>query len=128
MLRFAAFVLILALAPVAAAQESASQVPAWFTEHVEYLVGDGGTWITDNSAYKNDDEPYDAYELVWTHGIGKRSAIGVMRAITDGKRSGKLWEFRLFWHPGEKTAMLEQFHWYGIYGIGTIQSVDASSR
>jgi len=79
-----------------------------------------GIWITDNSKYKSDNEPYDAYRLECKCGLGKKSIIGSLYGIKDGKNIGVFWNLKLFLHPGEGKALTEQFGGDGTYGIGEI--------
>jgi hypothetical protein len=84
----------------------AGEVPQWAHEEMEILVG---RWVADNSAYRNDAEPYDAYGMEWKWGAGRKSLTGQLFALRDGAELGTFWEFRIFWHPGEAQLMVYQF-------------------
>lgn len=101
--------------------------PAWFTAHLEYLTAGDGVWVADNAAYQSKDEPADQYEVTYVWGAGKRTASGTMRAITDGKRSRVIWDYRVFWDPGQKKVMLQQHGFWGSYGIGETRHIDAKT-
>jgi len=77
-----------------------------------------GTWITDNGEYKNENDPNDAFGLEWTWGVGRRSLVGRLYGIVDGKETVTFWQFREFWHPGTATLVLTQFSGGGAYGEG----------
>ncbi|MCA8970595.1 MAG: hypothetical protein KDC95_12450 [Planctomycetes bacterium] len=100
--------------------------PEWFRAHLEYMTAGDGTWVADNSAYKNPNEPADAYEITFVWGAGKQSVQGSMRAVTGDKRSDLIWDFRAFWNPGTKKAMLQQWSSWGSYGEGETTSENAT--
>ncbi|MGH9861572.1 MAG: hypothetical protein ACRD5F_16255 [Candidatus Acidiferrales bacterium] len=79
-----------------------------------------GTWIADNSAYKSNDEPWDAYKLEWKLVLGKKLLKGRMLVIKDGKDVGAIWEFLSYWHPKEQRVVMSQWGSDGTYGTGTI--------
>lgn len=99
-------------------------IPPWFLEHIEYLTKNGGTWIADNSDYKSEQEKHDFYASHWQKGIGGKSFTGRLYGITDGKESGTFWEFRAFWHPGQKRVIMQQFGANGAFGTGTLINID----
>jgi hypothetical protein len=120
--------LALTLAAVpATAQESPSTPPEWFRHHMEFMTRDGGRWLTDNAAYKSEGEPFDAYGLEWTWGLGKQSLKGRLFGLKDGKEVATFWEFRVFWHPGEGQVWMYQFGGNGVVGAGTMESRGGSS-
>jgi hypothetical protein len=127
-MRLAALTLLaflsLAIEPAVAADAPPTGPPEWFREHLAYMTAGDGAWRTDNSAYKSEDEPADAYEVTYIWGAGKQTAVGSMRSIKDGKRSGVIWEYRVFWDPGAKKAMIQQHSFWGAYGIGETKFVD----
>lgn len=77
-----------------------------------------GTWVTDNSAYKSDDNPYDGFGLEWSWGLGERSLVGRLYGIVDGRDVATFWEFREFWHPGDARLVAMQFGAGGAVGSG----------
>jgi hypothetical protein len=90
-------------------------LPADVVAFWEKLVG---TWIADNSRYKSDADPMDAYAIQWTWGLNRQSIVGRLYGIRNGKDAGSFWEFREFWHPGERTVVSMQFGRDGTYGVG----------
>lgn len=93
-------------------------IPAWVLDHLAQQVG---RWVTDNAAYKGDQEPFDAYGLEWAWGLGEQSITGRLFGIQAGEEAGTFWEFRVFWHPGEQQLKLYQYGGNGAVGIGSIQ-------
>ena len=100
--------------------------PEWFRAHLAYLTAGDGAWVTDNAAYRSADEPADAYEVTYVWGAGKQTAVGAMRAITGGKRSGVIWDYRVFWDPGARKAVIEQWGFHGVYGTGETSFVSGT--
>lgn len=89
--------------------------PATVLQNWEKLIG---TWVADNSAFKNENDTIDAYGIEWSWGLGKQSLIGRLYGIRDGKEIATFWEFREFWHPGDGTVFATQFGVDGTYGVG----------
>jgi hypothetical protein len=105
-----------------AANDSAdsAEPPGWYLENIQFLTADGGTWIADNSAYKSDDDVWDAYVIIWRTGPGGYSMSGRMFGVANGERSKMdFWLFSQFWNPVRKVAVVEQYGW-GTIGIGTL--------
>jgi hypothetical protein len=100
--------------------ESAA-APAWFRANLAFTMEGGGRWVTDNAAYRSDQEPSDAYGQEWTWGLGQQSITGRLFGLRDGEEVGTFWEFRLFWHPGERRAVLQQFGADGTLLLGTVE-------
>lgn len=96
-------------------------IPAWALEEMR---GQVGRWIADNSAYRSEVEPYDAYGLEWHWGLGEKSLTGRLFGLRDGEEVGTFWEFRQFWHPGERKLTLQQFGGDGTVGIGVAMPLD----
>ena len=101
-----------------AAQDAGA--PEWFLDDIARLTAEGGRWVADNSPYKNENEPYDAYGLEWRSSFDGTTMTGRLFGLIDGEESGTFWEFRQYWHPGAKKAVLEQFGWNGVVGVGVI--------
>ena len=93
--------------------------PAWFLDEIAALTSGSGRWIADNSRYRNENEPYEAYATEWKSAFDGMSMNGRLYGIIDGKEVAEFWQFRQYWHPGEKKAVVEQFGWGGTVGIGT---------
>ncbi|GAA4276205.1 hypothetical protein [Aquimarina mytili] len=91
------------------------EIPDWFAKNMEESIG---TWITDNSAYKNENEPFDQYGMDWQWGIGKKSITGTLYGIINGKKQGTFWEFRQYWDFGKNQGILVQYGGDGTIGIG----------
>lgn len=93
--------------------------PRWFIEEIETLTAGSGHWIADNSEYKSEQEPFDAYGTEWTASFDGTTMTGRLFGVKDGKESANFWEFRQYWHPGRREAVVEQFGWGGTVGVGT---------
>lgn len=119
-----AFALVLALPPAPAAARGQDRGPAGPTAApIPQAVLDGwarlvGTWIADNTAYKSDADPYDAFGIEWSWGIGQKSLVGRLYGIQGGQDVATFWEFREFWHPGEARVVPMQFGAGGVVGTG----------
>lgn len=103
---------------------SVAQIPDRVIKEWEILTSDGGTWIADNSLYKNENEPADAYGITWTYSLGKTSVNGRLFGLKDGKETGTYWEFRMYYHPAEKKLMYQQFGWGGALGTAEMKLLD----
>ena len=113
----------------AAAEPPLDAPPAWLQAHMAHAVAGGAAWRADNSAYRSEAEPWEAYGLRWQWGPGRTSMTGRLYGIRDGKEDGTSWEFRAFWHPGERKAFIHQYGAGGAVGIGTLSaSGDAAVR
>ncbi len=108
------------------AQTKDTPMPKWLQEHMNFITAGTGIWITDNSRFKNENEPFDEYGTEWKWGIGKKSITGRLFGLKDQKEAGDLWEFRLFWHPQERKAILQQFGGNGIVGIGEMRNIEST--
>ncbi len=108
----------------AVAQEAS--LPRWVSDEWEVWTRNGGVWTTDNRDYKSEQQPYDAFGMEWTWGLGKKSIKGRLYVIKDGKDAGTLWEYRSAWHPVERTVLLYQFGSDGSLGLGTMDSTGPS--
>ncbi len=102
------------------ARQTNSDIPEWFARHMEYLTQESGIWIADNSEYKSDSEPYEAYGIQWQWGFNKKSIKGRLYGIKEGKDIGSFWEFHTFWHPGENRVIANQYGSDGTFGTGSM--------
>ena len=93
-------------------------IPQWLLDDWAARTAGTGTWITDNSAYKNENEPFDAYGLQWAYGIGKKHLNGRLYCIRDGKDIGAVWQFLEFWDPAAGEARIVQIGSDGTVGQG----------
>lgn len=98
-------------------------LPAWLLAEWELRTEGGGHWVADNSANKSADEPYDAYGMEWTWGLGKKTLKGRLYAAQNGKDVGTLFEYRLAWHPGEKKVLLTQYGSDGTFAFGAVMPI-----
>ncbi|MCB1627368.1 MAG: hypothetical protein KDI48_06535 [Xanthomonadales bacterium] len=117
--------------PLACLLGSAAQAgppPDWYRAHVDRLVADGGVWLADNSRYRSEQERFEAYGLAWQPGVGGLSAKGRLYGVVDGQDGGTIWEFRLYWHPGEDQAHLLQLGGGGAVLDGPLQHEDGVER
>lgn len=96
--------------------------PAWLREEMTQLASGTGRWLVDNRANMSPDEPWDHYGMEWTWGLGRQTLEGRLFALKDGKEAGSIWEYRIFWHPGEGSAYVQQFAGDGSFGSGTLVS------
>jgi len=96
-------------------------MPAWLRHDMEQLVAGTGRWITDNSAYKSEGEPWDQYGIEWKWGFAKRSITGRLFGLKDGKNIGTFWDFHMVWHPGRNEAILFQWGSDGTMGEGPMK-------
>lgn len=122
-----AFAVAFALAaPSLAAQTEAPEPkpethapPAWYLNEIDIRTRDGGRWVADNSAYKSETEPFDAYVVEWTRGYA-HTLTGRLYGLTGDEASIDFWTFHQYWHPGRGEAVLEQFGAGGAIGVGVI--------
>jgi hypothetical protein len=98
---------------------SPGAAPRWFIDEIATLTAGSGRWIADNSEYKGEQEPYEAYGTEWTASFDGTTMSGRLFGLKDGKETANFWEFRQYWHPGRREAVVEQFGWGGTVGIGT---------
>lgn len=96
--------------------------PGWMQEHMAAMVtGDTLRWITDNRQWQNEDEPFSDYCLRFWWGPGRKSLRGALFAIHEGKETGNMWFYSLYWHPGQQKVILAQIGGNGVYGEGEMQ-------
>jgi hypothetical protein len=114
--------LILATAPSGrcAADEEPETAPAWFAQEVAYLTRDGGRWLTDNTAYRSETEPYPAYGIEWAAGLSGRTARGRLFAVEEDGSEIDRWELYFFWDPLRQRAVAMQIHPDGNFGTGEV--------
>ncbi len=107
--------------PTSAPEIAPTEPPDWFRAQLEFLTRDGGRWTTDNTSYRSDDEPFDAYGTHWTWGIGQQGLRGELYGLRDGKKVATFWEFRTYWDPETKKARLLQRGGDGTVAHGTAE-------
>jgi hypothetical protein len=103
-----------------AGQAPDDPLPRWLRDHMNRLTGGGGRWIADNSAYRGENEPWDAYGLEWRWGAGRMSVRGRLFSLDKGQERGDHWDYLLVWHPREKKALLYQVGANGAFGWGEL--------
>ena len=99
-------------------------IPQWLLDDWAIQTQGSGIWITDNSAYKSDNEPYEAYGIQWEWGLGKKSLKGRLYCILDSKNVGTVWQFLSFWDPLAGQARLIQIGSDGTLGEGTLWQLE----
>ena len=123
---FALLMVVCMATPVSSADEGASP-PEWFRQHLAYLTAGDGTWLADNSSFKSEEEPYDSYQVTYVWGAGKQTASGSMRAYRNGKPTGVIWDYRVFWDPATRRCVIQQWGFGGAYGVGETKRVDETT-
>ncbi len=102
-------------------------IPQYVMDEFESMTRDGGDWVTieikDASGKPIDNEKYG---LQWQWGLGKKSVIGDLYVIRDGKRIGSVYQFRVFYHPLQKSLISYQFGSDGTLGVGETWITGAS--
>jgi hypothetical protein len=94
---------------------AAAPRPEWVGRYMESMIG---RWSTDNRAYRSEAEPFEAYGMEWSWGIGRQSLVGRLYALKGTDPTVTFWEFREYWHPGEGHLLSAQFGGDGTLGIG----------
>lgn len=112
----ACFALIACATPVEAQQQGA--LPGWWTVHVDFMSRDGGTWVAPNPANESDPGQPDAFGMQWRAVSGGHALVGRLYGIEAGAETTEFWTYREFWHPGERRAILQQWGFSGVYGVG----------
>ena len=122
---FAAALTALAWMPgIASAEAQAGPLPEWFLEHNDFMARDGGRFETSNADYQSEQEPWEAYGMVWEKGPTGHTVRGRLFGIRDGQDTAPFWEFYVYWHPGEGAARILQVNSAGTAGLGTIDPPD----
>lgn len=98
----------------------AGAAPPWFLKEIATLTAGSGRWVTDNSDYRTEQEPFDAYATEWVSSFDGTTMRGRLFGFKDGKETADFWEFRVYWHPQQKQAVIEQFGWGGTLGTGSM--------
>ncbi len=111
-------ILILLSGFAAAGEEQQPGPPAWFLNHIAFLTQ--GRWIADNTPFKSDGEPYDAYGMEYEKGIGGKSVRGRLFGLIDGKEVATFWEFHTVWRPSDNRVIAYQFGGDGTFAEGPL--------
>ena len=102
-------------------------IPQWLLDDWAARTQGTGTWITDNSAFKSENEPFDAYGLQWENGLGKKSLTGRLFCLRDGQDVGAVWQFLEYWDPAAAEVRIVQIGSDGAVGLGRIWRLDDGS-
>lgn len=120
--------LALGLRPAGTPAAPPREAPDWLRAHMEFQVRGGGRWHADNASYRSEGEPYTAYGMDWTWGLGRHSIVGRLYALQGDRDLGTVWDLRVFWHPGEQAARILQFGSDGTVGVGELHPRDGGTE
>ncbi len=101
-------------------EQLANPLPEWVHEYWTQKTNGKGIWIADNSVYKSEQEPYEAYGLEWTYKLAQKYVFGRLYCIQDGKDIGTIWEFMEYWDVAEGKLKAIQIGSDGSVGQGEI--------
>ncbi len=100
---------------------SQETIPDWFLNEMQ---NDIGTWYADNSEYKNEQEVFDKYQIVWEWSIKNYSLKGQLFGVHKGNKSSVFWAFRKVWDSKQEKPKIIQIGLDGTYGVGHIQKIN----
>ena len=103
---------------IQAQEAGAHPIPSWLLENWAARTQGSGVWITDNSAYQSEQEPFDAYGLHWEYGLGRKSLKGRLFCLKEGQDIGSVWQFLEYWDPEAGQARIVQIGSDGTVGQG----------
>lgn len=95
---------------------------------IEDIFRQAGTWVADNSSYKNANEPVDLYVIEWTLSPLKNSLYGRLYGMKDNREIGTYWDFHKYWDPVQKKIILMQIGRDGTIGTGPIIQSQRESK
>lgn len=104
----------------AIAQTENKAIPQWVVEDWAVRTAGTGIWITDNSPFKSEQEPFDQYSIQWTYGIGNNHLEGKLFCLQNGERIVTAWSFTEFWDPEKEQVRVLQIGGDGTVGQGTL--------
>ena len=111
--------------PTAFAQQTTGHpAPDWLLADWAEKTAGSGIWITDNSEFRSEQEPFDAYGLQWEYGLGDRSLFGRLYCLREGEEVRTAWQFLIYWDPAAAVARVVQIGSDGTVGQGTIYRLD----
>ena len=119
--------IILLVTSIIACATCFAQQPGSYEQYIREIEKEMGTWIADNTQYKSDQEPYDAYGLEWKKGSVGTTLIGRLFGLKDGKEVGTFWEFIRYWDPVKKETIVMQFGADGTMGTGALTHTGENS-
>ena len=120
----------LVLTPHAFAQEGApvgAATPDWFSEYIDYMTRNGGRWATDNTDHRTEDDPVDAWVMVFSPEFDGASLSARLFSMTGDIESIDYWLFDGYWDAARGEASLVQTGWGGALGIGPIWQIDETT-
>ncbi|TDR16856.1 polysaccharide deacetylase family protein [Marinicella litoralis] len=101
--------------------EPSQAMPEWFKQEMQNQVG---TWQASNAEFQSEAEPFSAYRIEWTWGLGQQSVNGRLFAIHNDQPTGNFWTFKQYWDPAQGQARLIQMGHGGRIGDGFIHPVN----
>lgn len=114
----AVLVLVLATSASPAGAQQSNTLPPWWLAHVDFMSRDGGVWVAPNPANESDPSQPDAFAMEWRAAYDRHVLIGRLYGLEDGRETTEFWTYREFWHPGERRALLQQWGFGGVFGVG----------
>lgn len=102
------------------AKIASQPMPQWLIEDWNNRTENGGIWTADNAAYQSEGEPYDAYGMEWSYGLGKQHLQGRLYAIKDDMDVGTIWQFTEYWDAQVGQVRIVQLGADGTAGRGTL--------
>lgn len=104
-------------------------LPAWYLEELDARsTGDSVMWVADNSAWKSEQEPFEAYGMRFWPTRDGRGLRGVLFGILNGQPMRVFTEFRVFWHPGQAgEARILSWNMWGGVGEGVMRPGESGS-
>jgi hypothetical protein len=96
--------------------------PEWLVEEMRKLANDDDRWITDNSAYRSDTEPWEQYGIEWSWAEDGNGLTGRLFGLMDGEDRATFWEMRMSWDEEAQAARIWQRSGDGTVGDGTMRT------
>jgi len=112
----------------AKAEATIAGIPKWVMDYFNFRTGGTGRWVTDNSKYKGENEPFDEYVTEWTWSAGKQSIKGRLVGLKEKKEVATFVEFRMFWHPAQRKVITQAFSANGSHAAGELQRSESEIR
>ena len=106
----------------APAPESSGPPDRW-ADHVRFMSGDGGMWVTANPKATDEPDSPDAFGMTWVAASEGRLLVGRLFGLKNGREVAEYWTFREYWHPGERRVVVQQWSSWGAYGEGETTSL-----
>jgi hypothetical protein len=106
--------------------KSSSVEPQWLSSYYEFFTKGTGCWLASNANYVNENEPSDAYKVVWTSAIGGNGKKGRLYGLENGIKTPDFWEFRIYWNGASQQLETQQFGHGGVVGEGFLTQESAT--